>query len=147
MITLLKQMKKCLSSTKLYHIQLHKLEGVVEMEENRVEKTESNASLNEIQGNIINVDQKLRGLRAEIEAKLQSSALYQGADKEEYIERLSHLEEEITQMLSGIDILVKIMASDNEELKEIFFQTEDMQQLNNVLNENLVKITKIRQVF
>lgn len=101
--------------------------------------------IEDFKNNIVAMNQKLRGIRAEIQAKQQSLAFYKGADKEELIERFGDIDIEIGKMIESIKVYINIMSSDNEALKEIFFQTEDLRPLNDLFIENLQKISKIRE--
>lgn len=66
----------------------------------------------EIRNNILKMDQKLRGLRAEIDARLHNGPL---RDKEEQIDpdRMSVIAQEIDQALTVIDALVNLVNDPN----------------------------------
>jgi iron-sulfur cluster repair protein YtfE (RIC family) len=101
----------------------------------------------DVKVNIVNLDQKLKGLQAEVEAKLNHADLYAGSNKEEYIARLTELHEEINTALSGIKTIVDVIAADtSNELSELYL-SEDIQVFNQELTDHLAKITRLRDIF
>ncbi|MCL9685168.1 hypothetical protein [Legionella maioricensis] len=99
--------------------------------------------------NIIRLDQKLKGLRAEIDAKLQNSFVYEDNNsRDEYVKKLSTVSKEVTAAIKGIETLVNLVATDEDAEEQIaFLQGEGMQQFSEMIAESLEKITEIKTSF
>ncbi len=99
--------------------------------------------------NIIRLDQKLKGLRAEIDAKLQSSFLYEDDNsRDEYVKKLSTVSKDVTAAIDGIRTLVNLIAADEDTGEQsAFLQSQDMQQFSEMVADNLEKITEIKSNF
>lgn len=99
--------------------------------------------------NIIRLDQKLKGLRAEIDAKLQNSFLYEDDNsRDEYVKKLSTVSKEVTTAIRGIETLVNLVANDEDTGEQsAFLQSESAQQFSEMIAENLDKITEIKINF
>ncbi len=100
-----------------------------------INSLESNA-----QQNIIKLDQKLKGLRTEVEVKLNSM---NEAVNSENGRRLTALLNEIEQAIKAIDGLVNLIVTD-EETNTNSLHSEEINQFNKVVSENLEKIIKIK---
>lgn len=95
--------------------------------------------------NIFKLDHKLRLMRAEVESKLAGITLYQGASPEEYQDRLVEVEQEINSALAGISSLVNLVVdpeSDNHPL----LQGNSLAEFNQIINENLEKISQLKNI-
>jgi len=97
--------------------------------------------------NILGLDQKLRGLRAEIEAKIKGVSVSKEEVSAEYMDGLTHLLGEVDLAIEGIDIVVTTVMADDEELKNSFLQSDDAQHFNQMLTESLDKIKKMKKDF
>ena len=94
--------------------------------------------------NIVQLDQRLKGLRAEIEIQLHNFAFYEGEDKDQYIEKFSRLAKEIDEAISGIETIVNAVRPQSDEFKREFFQSEEIQELDSKLGEHLEKFENIK---
>lgn len=92
---------------------------------------------------IIRLDQKLRGLRAEIEFKMQT-ATQSSAPKDGYQSRLPALLEEIDLAIQGIEQLVNMVVPEDEALKHSFFESEDMRLFKEAIEEHLKQLTALK---
>lgn len=97
--------------------------------------------------NIIKLDQKLKGLRAEIDAKMQYPTVDDDESLDEHLEKLSRISKEINVAISGIDSLVHLVSSNDNEAVSAFVQSEDMQQFSQLIVDYLEKITEIKKEF
>lgn len=97
--------------------------------------------------NIIKLDQKLRGLRAEIEAKLQALSLQTHGNTEENSHALTALLSEIEQAIKAIDTIVHLVVTEDQEFKNTYFKSNEMRQFNKMISENLQKIIRIKNEF
>lgn len=98
--------------------------------------------------NIIRLDQKLKGLRAEINAKLENSSLLEDEkSRPEYIAKLTGVSQEINDAIRGIETLVNLVSDEDNEQQESFFQGKEMKQFSKMISENLEKITEIKMNF
>jgi hypothetical protein len=95
--------------------------------------------------NILRLDQKLKGLRAEIEAQLQNPLMYDGEDRESFFEKLSVVSKEIDDAINGIDTLVQLVSGEDKDVVEAFFQGEEMRDFSTMIAENLDKLTEIKK--
>jgi hypothetical protein len=102
-----------------------------------------------LRDNIMRLDQKLKGLRAEIEAKIQNSFLYEDdKTRDEYVKKLSTVSREVTAAIKGIETLVNLVATDEDaEEQTAFLQGEGMRQFSEMIAENLEKISEIKTNF
>lgn len=114
---------------------------------NIISDSEKNVSVYDIENIAVNLGQKLRGLHVEIVEKIQASASYQEENREEYTQKLSTLEKEITQALDSINLLMQVFSSSDSALKSEFFEGQDIQDLYHLLTENLLKMNKIREAL
>ena len=97
--------------------------------------------------NIIRLDQKLKGLRAEIDAKLENSSLLEDENSlPEYIAKLTGVSKEINDAIKGIETLVNLV-SDEDDAQESFFQSKEMKEFSKMVADNLEKITEIKMNF
>ncbi|RUR12015.1 hypothetical protein [Legionella sp. km772] len=90
---------------------------------------------------IIKLDQKLRMMRAEIEAKLASIELYGDNKDLGRKQNLEDVQQEVTAALDGISALVNMVVEPEQE--EFMFQEETMNEFREMLFKNLEKISKI----
>ncbi len=97
--------------------------------------------------NIIRLDQKLKGLRAEIAAKLESPFVVEEDIRDEYVQKLSVISEEINAAIGGIETLVNLVSSEDQEMTNQFLQSEEMQKFSEMISDNLEKITEIKAKF
>ncbi|BCA96834.1 hypothetical protein TUM19329_31950 [Legionella antarctica] len=99
--------------------------------------------------NIMKLDQKLKGLRAEIDAKLQSSLLYDDdKTRDDYAKKLANVSAEVTAAIEGLETLVNLVANDEDTGKQgAFLGSEEVQQFSEVIAENLEKIAEIKSNF
>lgn len=97
--------------------------------------------------NIINLDRKLRGLRAEVSIQIQNFSFYEGEDKDLYMNQLSLLAQELDDAIKGIETLVSVVAPESEEYKQAFYQSEEMQQFNEMIIKNLKKMEHMHLKF
>lgn len=86
---------------------------------------------------ILRLYQKLKGIKAEIEVKLKNLAIDESATKKQ---NLASLQEEVDRALDSIDSIVNLVISD--EFKEE--NHENIEALRVVFDENIEKITKLR---
>lgn len=96
---------------------------------------------------IFKLDQKLRGLRAEIEFKIKSAALLQEEPKEGSSQRLSTLIQEIDLAIQAIEQLVNMVIPEDDALKNSFFESEDLREFKEALEEHINQISKIKDEF
>lgn len=92
--------------------------------------------------NIIKLDQKLRGLKAEIEAKLQTLNLLPEHEQETTEQGLTTLLNEIDQAIAGIKTLVGLVVVDEKIL-----DSSEVKKLNKMVAENLEKVIRIKSEF
>jgi hypothetical protein len=97
--------------------------------------------------NIIKFDQKLKGLRAEIDAKVQGSFLYEGDNHDEYVEKLNQISAGINDAIRKIDIFINTVSPQNDEDKNKMLQGEDMKKFYKMVTENLEQIAHINLNF
>lgn len=97
--------------------------------------------------NIFRLDQKLRGLRAEIEFKVKSRTLMQDAPKDGATTRLQALIQEIDLAIQAIEQLVNMVVPEDESLKNSLFESEDMRQFQKAIEEHLEQISKLKDEF
>lgn len=97
--------------------------------------------------NIIRLDQKLKGLRAEIEAKLERPFLFAEESRDESVQKLSVISEEINAAIAGIESLVNLVSSQDKAITNQFLQSEEMQKFGEMISENLEKIAEIKANF
>lgn len=93
--------------------------------------------------NIIRLDQKLNGLKAEVEAKLNSLTRYYPEQNAALIEHWQAIAREIDQSLAGIDALVRLVAS-KAELGHDFLHGPLMQQHSKQIALDLETINRIK---
>ncbi|MGL6029000.1 MAG: hypothetical protein ACRC0B_03265 [Legionella sp.] len=93
--------------------------------------------------NIIKLDQKLNGLKAEVEAKLNSLTRYYPEQNAALIEHWQVVAKEINQSLTGIDALVRLVASE-AELGQVFLQGPLMQQHSKQIALDLEAISRLK---
>ena len=108
-----------------------------------------NAVDKEMHDSILRLDQKHKGLLAEIQVKKESMALEK---TDEVIEnRKKHLlilEDEVSQAIESIRTLVNMTVS--EELSDEEFNAinqENLESLRQVFDDNIDKITKLQKAF
>lgn len=77
-----------------------------------------------IQDNLMNLDQKARGVRAEVEAKLNNIALYKGDDKAEYQAALTTLFHEMETLINSVHNWVDSVREADDEDKANLSQSE-----------------------
>ncbi|HRD69148.1 MAG TPA: hypothetical protein PK657_03300 [Legionella sp.] len=94
--------------------------------------------------NIIKLDQKLRGLKAEIEAKLKNLSWNPEDLTNNYTEKLSLVAEEIDKALEGIGILVTLAHS--ESTKEVYDSSE-IKEFTHQLSEQVNQINQLKDQF
>lgn len=94
---------------------------------------------------IIRLDQKLKGLKAEIDAKLESSHLMKSDTNDG--EKLSRISQEVEDAIAGIATLVSLVSSEDEETTKAFLNSKEMQIFSEMISENLEKITEITMNF
>lgn len=99
----------------------------------------------DLRENIIRLDQKLKGLRAEVDAKLESPFMFDATVREEYVRKLSTISQEINLAIKGIDTLVH-MVSPRDASSGLVLEGE-LQQFSDRIAENLEKITEIKTHF
>lgn len=97
--------------------------------------------------NIIKLDQKLRGLRAEVEAKLHALTLNKEESTEENSQGLTALLAEIDKAIQAMDTLVNLIVTEDQELKNNYFQSDEMRQFNKMVSDNLERIIEIKNEF
>lgn len=91
--------------------------------------------------NIISLDQKLRGLRAEIEAKMHASTLQMDEPSPELNNTMHALLNEINQAIDSISVIVSATMDDvgNPE----YFKSDEMNEFNQDLTQFLAKIKQL----
>ena len=112
------------------------------------EPDKSKLFINKVDGQtreqIIQLDQKLRMARAEIEAKLASIELYNDSKVAKYKDALLDVQQEINAALEGISSLVNMVVE--PELEETLFQAETIDNLRQMLSKNLEKVSTIKNI-
>lgn len=93
--------------------------------------------------NIIKLDQKLNGLKAEVEAKLNSLSRFSTEQNAALIEHWQVVAREINQSLAGIDALVRLVASE-AELGQDFLHGPLMQQHRKQIALDLEAISRLK---
>lgn len=93
---------------------------------------------------IMRLDQKLRLMRAEIEAKLASIDLYGDADDEHNKQGLQEVEREIGVALAGISELVNMIVAPEQE--EFILQEDKMTAFKEMLSKNFEKLSKMSKL-
>lgn len=106
-----------------------------------------NSMDSDLRENIIRLDQKLKGLRAEINAKLENPFLAEEEVRDEYVQKLSVISDEVNAAIVGIETLVHLVSSQDQEITNKFLQSEEMRKFSEMISENLEKITEIRAKF
>lgn len=102
---------------------------------------------NDTRENILKLDQKLRGLRAEIEAKLERPSLYSGDNPQEFLDKLVIVSKEINDAINGIDTLVNLINSNSDTESMSFHTEEEIRDFSEMIATNLEKITEIKKEF
>jgi hypothetical protein len=98
--------------------------------------------------NILLLDQKLRGLRAEIEAKLLRPSFYSEENFQKYLVKLNSISEEINAAINGLDTLIKLINSEDSEQQSLSFKNdEEMRQFCVDISTSLNEITEIKKEF
>lgn len=104
------------------------------------------ASKQDAQAHIIKLDQKLRGLRAEIDAKAQSMASGKGDHPADYRQRLELLAEEVDKAIQGIETLVNLTTT-GDALGSGELMGDELTQFNALIAEHLNKLSKMKETF
>lgn len=89
---------------------------------------------------IIKLDQKLRMMRAEIEAKLASIELY-GASEDVNKENLLEIQQEVNSAMNSISSLVNMVIEPEQE--GFLLQEDNMSKLRDMLSRNFEGISKM----
>lgn len=97
--------------------------------------------------NIIGLDQKLRGIQAEVQAKLKNLDLSKDQVGPDYKEALTNLLSEINMAIEGIDILVNLTTSDDQEAVAELLHSEEAKEFNQMLEDSLERIKQINNNF
>lgn len=100
-----------------------------------------------LRDNILRLDRKLKGLRAEIAAKLESPFLAEEEIRDEYVQKLSVVADEVDAAIFGIETLVNLVSSQDQEMTNAFMQSEEMRKFSEMISTNLEKITEISAKF
>ena len=90
---------------------------------------------------IIKLDQKLRMMRAELEAKLTSIELYDDNTDEGRKQKFLDVQHEVNAALEGISSLVNMVLEPEQE--EYMLKEENMSKFKGMLTKNLENISKI----
>lgn len=85
---------------------------------------------------IIHLDQKLKALRLEIKGQLSNTA--SDAVDPLYLQRLTTLDAEVSDAISGLNTLIELLNTQSEEFKRSFYQGNAL----HVLNETAIKYLK-----
>lgn len=108
-----------------------------------------NAVDKEMHDSILRLDQKLKGLQAEIRVKKEAMALEKSDEVTENRKKhLLILEDEVGQAIESIKNLVNMTVS--EELTDKEFATinhESLESLRQIFDDNISKIAKLQKAF
>ena len=97
---------------------------------------------------ILRLNQKLKGLHAEIQAKLQTMDHMQDEESMDKKNHLSNLLGEVDKALLGIDDLFGMVVSDEMSNAEFLKANEDeLEKFREMVGENLVRLTKFNEDF
>ncbi len=108
-----------------------------------------NAVDKQLRESILRLDQKLKGMQAEVRVKLESLADSSSDKQNREFERVfTLLDEELTKAIDSIKNLVDIVVSDEATDNEFLISNqENIEKLRNLFAENLETITKIKEEF
>jgi hypothetical protein len=98
--------------------------------------------------NILRLDQKLKGLLAEINAKIEALGYGQEGAAGERKEQLLALSDEVTKAINGIKRLVNLVVAQElsaEQFTEL--NQEALDELRELVKDSVEKITKIKEKF
>lgn len=105
-----------------------------------------NAVDEEMHDNILRLDQKLKGLLAEINAKID--ALSHENDNSERKQQLVMLSGEVTQAINSIKNLVELVVSDDLNNNDFVEMNRDnLEVLREIFKDNIDRISKINEQF
>ncbi|KTD17554.1 hypothetical protein [Legionella jordanis] len=102
----------------------------------------------ELHDNILRLDQKLKGLQAEITAKIDSLAYEKDQSAQQRKEQLLALSDEVSKAINGIKRLVNLVVSEDftpEEFNEM--NEESLDALREVFKDSVDQISKIKEKF
>lgn len=94
---------------------------------------------------IITLDKNLRSLRAEIEVKIHNFSVYEGENKEMYLNQLHTLATEIDSAINGVETLVSMVSTHSEEEKHAFYESELMQKFYGVVTQQLNELGQLKK--
>lgn len=92
---------------------------------------------------ILSLDQKLKELRDEVGTLIETSSSYEGDDRDHYIKQITSLAGELDQAIKGIATLTGMLKLPDEDFRNTFIHSEEMQKFKETVTENLQKITQM----
>lgn len=97
-----------------------------------------------LRASIVSLDKKLKNLRAEIQEKLQDSLEKNSGFSKEYVEELSQGFKEVEDAIKGIDDLVKVVSTiEQDKRNNTLLQNEEIQELSQRIATTLEKMVEI----
>lgn len=103
---------------------------------------------NDTRNNILRLDQKLKGLQAEISAKIDAMASLTDAASSERKKQLMILSDEVKKAIQGIQRLVNLAVADEFSASEFNeMNHEKIEALREMFKESADKISLIKEKF
>lgn len=107
-----------------------------------------NAVDKQLRDSIIRLDQKLKGMHAEVEAKLEVLANADNKQDRELQRVFTLLAEELTKAIDSIKHLVELVVSDEITDQEFLNSNqENIEKLRDLFDTNLETISKLKEQF
>lgn len=107
-----------------------------------------NAVDRDMHDSIMRLDQKLKGLQAEINAKIQATLGDNDKTVADRRQQLNALSDEVDKAIDSIKALVNMVISDElSDSQFVQMNQEELESLRQIFKDNIDKISKLKEQF